>query len=643
MKKSSRLLSIVLSLLLLFSPLLGNNLSVQAMSASRNDGIWLFPLSSSKYGSFSDWAACPGGDKCVLCGVYHSGWGDSYHSSQGGHNGIDISAAVNTDVYAAAPGKIVYAASMGARGNTIIVEHSIGNGYSYYSYYQHLNSFTKTSGSVSAGTVIGKVGNTGGNYGYHLHFGIVRGASSLGSSALSLESKGWLIGSGEQGRILNNPSQSNWNGNYAGAPKGSSAVLPPLQAHMGSVTYTFDASQVTIGATHTHNYDTYVYYWAAHPHYKCYKCSCGEVDSRISETTYVASCEQCNPPISMETYTVTYDANGGSDAPSSQAKAYGVNLTLSSVQPTRSGYTFLGWATSSTATSVSYQPGASYTANANLTLYAVWKKDETKVGSGTFWVDNVSGKPGEFVDVVVSVSATDYIESCNLELHYDSSVLQVESVEECNLGYPDLSDVNYDDPGVIKYAFAWPGASAKEGNFLSIRFLINEAAPAGQSIISLVSADIGNLDNILFELTLIYGSVAVTDIAAERVTEKINALPSLITANDKAMVEEVYEAYLSLTEAQKEAITAETLEKLQNARAVFLRLGDINVDDSINASDALMALQHSVHLIQLDEILSTVADVDQTGTIDASDALYILQYSVHLIDSFPSMRNPVWG
>ncbi len=77
----------------------------------------------------------------------------------------------------------------------------------------------------------------------------------------------------------------------------------------------------------------------------------------------------------VTTYTVTYNANGGSGAPSSQVKTQNVALTLSSAVPTRSGYTFLGWSTSSTATSPTYYAGGSYTGNANLNLYAVWKKN----------------------------------------------------------------------------------------------------------------------------------------------------------------------------------------------------------------------------------------------------------------------------
>ena len=77
------------------------------------------------------------------------------------------------------------------------------------------------------------------------------------------------------------------------------------------------------------------------------------------------------------TYTVSYNANGGSGAPSSQTKTYGVNLVLSSTKPTRTGFKFLGWATSSTATTAAYQPGATFSTNATTTLYAVWEATPT--------------------------------------------------------------------------------------------------------------------------------------------------------------------------------------------------------------------------------------------------------------------------
>lgn len=76
-----------------------------------------------------------------------------------------------------------------------------------------------------------------------------------------------------------------------------------------------------------------------------------------------------------QTYTLTYNANGGSNPPSSQTGSG--SITLSSIKPTRSGYTFLGWSTNPSATSAQYQPGASFNLTSNTTLYAVWKKNDT--------------------------------------------------------------------------------------------------------------------------------------------------------------------------------------------------------------------------------------------------------------------------
>lgn len=73
------------------------------------------------------------------------------------------------------------------------------------------------------------------------------------------------------------------------------------------------------------------------------------------------------------TYSVKYNANGGTEAPATQTKTYGKTLTLSSTKPTRTNYNFKGWGTSASSTTVAYAPGASYTANAAVTLYAIWE------------------------------------------------------------------------------------------------------------------------------------------------------------------------------------------------------------------------------------------------------------------------------
>lgn len=98
-----------------------------------------------------------------------------------------------------------------------------------------------------------------------------------------------------------------------------------------------------------------------------------------------------NATISPKTsYAITYNANGGSGTPGAQTKWHGESITLSSTKPTRTGYTFQGWGTSASDTSVDYQSGASYTANAALNLYAIWKVNTYTV---TYNANGGSGAP----------------------------------------------------------------------------------------------------------------------------------------------------------------------------------------------------------------------------------------------------------
>lgn len=74
-------------------------------------------------------------------------------------------------------------------------------------------------------------------------------------------------------------------------------------------------------------------------------------------------------------YTVSFDANGGSNAPQSQTKFHGSDMVIASSLPTRSSFTFLGWAETPNATIPTYLPGTSYYTNASTILYAVWSSN----------------------------------------------------------------------------------------------------------------------------------------------------------------------------------------------------------------------------------------------------------------------------
>lgn len=84
-------------------------------------------------------------------------------------------------------------------------------------------------------------------------------------------------------------------------------------------------------------------------------------------------------PVRLEQYVITYNANGGEGAPTQTKKTAGVNITLSSAVPQRTGYDFLGWSKSKTSSKVDFRSGDTYKDNADLTLYAVWEITEVTV------------------------------------------------------------------------------------------------------------------------------------------------------------------------------------------------------------------------------------------------------------------------
>ena len=105
-------------------------------------------------------------------------------------------------------------------------------------------------------------------------------------------------------------------------------------------------------------------------------------------------------------YTISYNANGGAGAPSSQTKWYGENLTLSSTKPTRTGYSFQGWATSASATTAAYASGASYTANAGANLYAVWKANTYTISYNANGGTGAPSSQTKTYDVTLKISST---------------------------------------------------------------------------------------------------------------------------------------------------------------------------------------------------------------------------------------------
>lgn len=109
--------------------------------------------------------------------------------------------------------------------------------------------------------------------------------------------------------------------------------------------------------------------------------------TNVNVTTYTGASAQVWEMINISTYTVKYDANGGTGAPAAQSKKHDAAITLSKTKPTLPGYIFKGWAESADAETAKYAPGASFSYNGDITLYAVWQIEpcEGEGGTGHKW------------------------------------------------------------------------------------------------------------------------------------------------------------------------------------------------------------------------------------------------------------------
>ncbi|WP_218080200.1 M23 family metallopeptidase [Anthocerotibacter panamensis] len=85
------------------------------------------------------------------------------------HNGLDLSSALGTPVYATAPGLVVEAGWAAGYGNRVVVNH----GYGFYTLYGHLSKiYVQTGRSIARDHLLGAVGSTGRSTGSHLHYTI---------------------------------------------------------------------------------------------------------------------------------------------------------------------------------------------------------------------------------------------------------------------------------------------------------------------------------------------------------------------------------------------------------------------------------------------------------------------------------------
>ena len=101
------------------------------------------------------------------------------------------------------------------------------------------------------------------------------------------------------------------------------------------------------------------------------------------------------------------------------------------------------------------------------------------------------------------------------------------------------------------------------------------------------------------------------------------------TLKPKALTEGTYNVYISTTDKALDKVAS-----FQYGTKPPYTLGDVDVLNGIDSTDALMVLQHIVGIRTLTGTQLLAADVDGVDGVTSTDALMILQYIVGSIKSF---------
>lgn len=118
------------------------------------------------------------------------------------------------------------------------------------------------------------------------------------------------------------------------------------------------------------------------------------------------------------TYSVAYNGNGkDSGSTSDQTKVHGVNLTLRQNGYTKAGYAFTGWNTRANGTGTSYAAGGTYSANADVTLYAQWVQTNLPVYA------NVGGTVKQIAKAYANVNGA--IKECRVYANVNGEIKEI--------------------------------------------------------------------------------------------------------------------------------------------------------------------------------------------------------------------------
>ncbi len=247
------------------------------------------------------------------------------------------------------------------------------------------------------------------------------------------------------------------------------------------------ASQIwtLVPLNHTCDKGTYQYYWEAHPHYNCYKCSiCEEIWEDTNSSNDVSSCEVCNPPhsctfagkteiITEATCTETgskkvycTDASCGKyETVSIAAKGHQYTKVIIAPTPTAQGYT-------------------EHTCSACGDIYKDNYTDYVNDDAPQLVMESITASAGKEISVKLSLQNNTGIAGLAISLKYDESVLTLKEVRKGNLfsGFTSGKNLVWDESKDV----------TADGILATVVFTVADNASAGDYKIEIITRSCTN-------------------------------------------------------------------------------------------------------------------------------------------------------
>jgi uncharacterized repeat protein (TIGR02543 family) len=201
--------------------------------------------------------------------------------------------------------------------------------------------------------------------------------------------------------------------------------------------------------------------------------------------------------VAQTEHTISYDANGGNNAPKSQTGDNVSGTIISDSEPTRTGFAFIGWATTSTLIGAPLTPNDMTTVDSDTTLYAVWQQKRDNAYP-ELWITGGELNSDGSAEVNVILAGCGKETSGSFTLSYDPELCTLTSAsagsaagDAAVIKSPLGSGANLTAAGTVTMEWSGNTASNSSQQMLVLKFS-KAAAGSGITLSGAATADSTN-------------------------------------------------------------------------------------------------------------------------------------------------------